>query len=341
MSMRPGKVDVKTELACGPEVGKIGAMLARPATALAVLVACLQASGAARAKEHTAGCTLLPPLIERLRTTMVLASVHRARGSSLAAYQVMRINAAALMNDPDARSCGAFTQTLSRALARASATKTAADASLELDLGYTGALALALLGQLPGGSLSAKQLDVPESAVYSEDCPDLLAIVRKLEASAPALEGRAAAVLADLKQRPRCLKVRELLDTRPERLAAAVDALLLDEQQASPSATNPIARCPELPLVLERLAGAINLGAPLYNKGDHDGCRQLYEKTARDLLGPVIPAGRCPVVRRELEGALAEAARSNTVGDAAWALRRGFDRIAGSLRPGDESAPPN
>jgi hypothetical protein len=317
----------------------IGAMLVRSAAAATVLLACFQAAPPAFAKEHAAGCTILPPLIERLRTTMVLASVHRARGSSLAAYQVMRINAAALMTEPEARNCGAFYQTLSRALARAARTSSAADASLELDLGYTGALALALIGQLPGGTLAAKQLDVPESAVYSEDCPDLLAIVRKLEAATPPLESRAASVLADLKQRPRCLRVKELLDTRPDRLAAAVDALLLDEQQASPGASNPIARCPELPLVLERLAGAINLGAPLFNKGDHDGCRQLYEKTARDLLGPVIPAGRCPVVRKELEGALTEAAQSNTVGDAAWALRRGFDRITGSLRPGD--GPPN
>ncbi len=315
-------------------------MHVRSATAAAALLSLLPVAPTA-AKEHSAGCALLPPLIERLRTTMVLASVHRARGSSLAAYQVMRINAAALLTDPEARSCGAFTTTLERALTRAARTTTAADASLELDLGYTGALALALIGELPGGSLAAKQLDVPESAVYAEDCPDLLPIVRRLEASTPALAARAAAVLADLKQRPRCGRVKELLESRPDRLPAAVDALLLDEQQASPSASNPIARCPELPLVLERLAGAINVGAPLYNKGDHDGCRRLYEKTARDLLGPVIPAGRCPVVRKELEGALTEASHSSTVGDAAWALRRGFDRIAGSLRPGDDTGPPN
>jgi hypothetical protein len=315
-------------------------MHVRAWAAAAVLLSLLPAAPSA-AKEHAAGCTQLLPLIERLRTTMVLASVHRARGSSLAAYQVMRINAAALLADPDARSCGAFTQVLDRAVSRATRTATAADASLELDLGYASALALAVAGELPGGTLTAKQLDVPESAVYAENCPDLLAIVRRLEAATPPLPARAAAVLADLKERPRCDRVKELLESRPDRLPAAVDALLLDEQQASPSANNPIARCPELPLVLERLAGAINIGAPLYNKGDQDGCRRLYEKTARDLLGPVIPAGRCPVVRKELEGALTEAGRSSTVGDAAWALRRGFDRIAGSLRPGDDSGPPN
>jgi hypothetical protein len=292
-----------------------------------------------QAKEHGAGCTLLAPSIERLRTTMVLASVHRARGSSLAAYQVMRINAAALLRDPEARGCGALTSTLERAITRAARTSTAAEASLELDLGYTAALGLALAGQLPGGTLAAKQLDVPESAMYADNCPDLLAIVRQLEGATGALESRAAAVMADLKQRPRCDRVRELLDTRPDLLPAAVDALLLDEIQASPGATNPIARCPELPLVLERLGGAISLGAPLFNKGDHDGCRRLYERTARELLGSLIPAGRCPVVRKELEGALTEASGSSNVGDAAWALRRGFDRIAGSLRPGDDDAP--
>jgi hypothetical protein len=313
-------------------------VLRRGAAALLIL---LLPGAPAVGKEHAAGCTLLAPVVERLRTTMMLASVHRARGSSLAAYQVMRINAAALLRDPDARSCGAFSRTLERSIARAAGTRTAADASLELDLGYAGALALVLAGQLPGGTMSAKQLDVPESAMYSEDCPDLMALVRRLEADSPALETRAAAVVADLKQQPRCTRVRELLDTRPDLLPAAVDALLLDEIQASPSASNPIARCPELPLVLERLGGAINMGAPLYNKGDHDGCRRLYERTARDLLGPLIPAGRCPVVRKELEGALAEAARTSSVGDAAWALRRGFDRIAGSLRPGDGDPTPS
>jgi hypothetical protein len=307
--------------------------------ALLVLLGPLAPSPAA--KEHGAACALLGPTIERLRTTMVLASVHRARGSSLAAYQVMRINAGALLRDPGARACGAFSTTLERAIARAARTPTAADASLELDLGYTAALALAIAGRLADGALIAKQLDVPESAMYADDCPDLLAIVRRLEAATPSLESRAASVVADLRQKPRCARVKDLLDTRGDQLPAAVDALLLDEILASPGATNPIARCPELPLVLERLGGAINLGAPLYNKGDHDGCRRLYERTARDLLGPIIPAGRCPVVRKELEGALAEAAGSPTVGEAAWALRRGFDRIAGSLRPGAEDPTPS
>jgi hypothetical protein len=312
--------------------------LAATAAALLVLLTPLPRLAA---KEHGAGCSLLAPTIERLRTTMVLASVHRARGSSLAAYQVMRINASALLRDPEARTCGAFSTMLERAIARAARTPTAADASLELDLGYTAALALALAGRLPDGALIAKQLDVPESAMYADDCPDLLAIVRRLEAGTPALETRAAAVMADLRKRPRCGRVKELLDTRTDLLPAAVDALLLDEILASPGASNPIARCPELPLVLERLGGAINMGAPLFNKGDHDGCRRLYERTARDLLGPLIPAGRCPVVRKELEGALAEASGSPTVGDAAWALRRGFDRIAGSLRPSDQETLPS
>jgi hypothetical protein len=291
------------------------------------------------AKELAAGCGSINPIIERMRTTMVLASVHRARGSSLAAYQVMRINAAGLLRDPAVRSCGAFVQTLERAVIRAARAVTAADASLELDLGYTAALALALAGRLPAGSISAKQLDVPESAMYAEDCPALLAIVRRLEASSPSLESRAAAVLTELRQRPGCARVKELLDTRPELLPAAVDALVLDELQASPSPRNPIARCPELPVVLERVASAISVGAPLFNRGDHEGCRSLYERTARDLLGPLIPAGRCPVVRKELEAALKESTHASAVGDAAWALRRGFDRITASLRPEDGEPP--
>ena len=98
----------------------------------------------------------------------------------------------------------------------------------------------------------------------------------------------------DLRQRPRCERVKELLDTRADLLPAAVDALLLDEAPASPSADNPIARCPELPAGARPAERRHQPGAPLFNKGDHDGCRRLYERTARDLLGQVIPARPLP-----------------------------------------------
>lgn len=284
----------------------------------------------ALAKEHAAGCEALPRIVDRMRNTLLLASVHRARGSSLAAYQVMRVNADTLMKEAGIRECGALTRYFELALRRATAADNAADASLELDLGFASALALAVAGRLPPDGIAAKRVDVPEAAQYGANCPDLFALIRRLEAPTPKLEERAAAIVADLRARPRCAEVKAALES-PIDLAGAVDALLLDEAPASPAAENPVARCPELPVVLDQVAATIRQGAPLYNKGDHQGCQRLYEQTARALTDTVIPPRRCPMVRRTLGKALQESAAAPTAGEAAWALRRGFDAVAGAV----------
>jgi hypothetical protein len=302
--------------------------------AVALTLTCALALGGAAvpalAKEHAAGCAALPRIVDRMRNTLLLASVHRTRGSSLAAYQVMRVNAVTLLKDPDTRECGALARFFEQALHRATGSGNAADASLELDLGYASALALAVAGRLPPDAIAAKRVDVPEAAQYGTDCPDLFALVRRLEAPTPKLEDRAAAILADLRARPRCGEVKAALETRND-LPGAVDALILDEAPQSPSGDNPVARCPELPVVLDRVAVTIRQGAPLYNKGDHQGCQRLYEKTTRALTDEVIPPRRCPMVRRTLTKALQESAAAPTAGEAAWALRRGFDKVAGSV----------
>jgi hypothetical protein len=287
----------------------------------------------ALAKEHGSGCGALPAVVERVRNTLLLASVHRTRGSSLAAYQVLRINADSLVHDPAVRPCGALGQFLEVALRRAAGSDTAAAASSELDLGFTAALALAVAGRAPPDTIAAKKVDVPESAQYGENCPDFLAIVRRLETPGAPLGERVAAVLRDLQAHPRCEDVRRLLDAPADLLAPAVDALVLDEAQQSPSADNPIARCPELPLVLDRLTAAVRTGVPLFNKGDHEGCRRVYAAAARALSDQVIPPHRCPVIRQTLSIAMAESGAAATADEAAWALRRGFDRIAGSVQP--------
>ena len=299
---------------------------------LAVVTVLLAGSAtAAHAKEHGAGCDDLSRVVDRVRNTLLLASVHRTRGSSLAAYQVMRLNADSLLKEPTTRQCGALAQFFQQALTRAGRADNALDASLELDLGYASVLALAVAGRLPPDAIATKRIDVPEAAQYGSDCPDLLKLVRRLEAPSPRLEERAAAVLADLRARPRCGEVKQALETKGDLLATAVDALLLDEAPASPSADNPVARCPELPVVLDVVAAAIRQGAPLYNKGDHQGCQRIYEKTAHTLSDQVIPKQRCPMIRRTLARALSEASAAPTADEAAWALRRGFDRIAGAV----------
>jgi hypothetical protein len=304
--------------------------------ALVALVAVeLVTPGRALSKEHAAGCLTLSTLVERLRNSLILAAVHRARGSSLAAYEVLRTNAEGFLNERTSPECGVLPQILERALTRAAAAETAVDASLELDLGYTAALSVALEGRVATESLALKRLDVPESAQYGEDCPDIFALARRLAAPAPGLLERVASVLADLRAQPRCPQLRELLESTPaDHLSAAVLAFVLDEVQGSPSGTNPIARCPELPTVLDRLTAVITVGAPLYNRGDHEGCWRLYDRAARSITERLVAPGHCPAVRTELESALAEAAGAPSPGEAAWALRRAFDRIAGSVSAG-------
>jgi hypothetical protein len=292
----------------------------------------LAPASAVQAKEHGAGCVTLPTLLERLRNTMLIASLHRTRGSSIAAYEVLRTNLKAFLRETEGRTCGTLPALFDRALGRADRAPSAAEAGTELDLAYAAALALALAGRLPSDMIAPKMIEVPESAQYGDGCPDLFALVRRLDAPGTPAE-RSAGVLADLREHPRCPRVKDTLESaKPSDLGAAVDAIVLDELRSASDA-NPIARCPELPLVLDRVASAIALGAPLYNRGDHEGCRSLYDGTARALTDDLIPAGRCPSVRRELATARAEAAQAMTASEAAWAFRHGFDRITESVGP--------
>jgi hypothetical protein len=323
-----------------------------------------------RAKEHAAGCPALAPALERLRSALVLSAVHRARGSSLGAYQVLATSARSVTTDRALASCPRIVAPLVRALDRAGRAPTALDATLELDVGYTEALALALTGRYLRDDFAVKRIPIPESAAYGRDCADVFQISRRLSAPGGTTEARVGAVLRDLSAKPRCPDLRRLLEaTSPENLPYAIDSIALDEPEAQegggPEAgaaaskrepgdaagaapaekekggraparadgetarANPLDRCPELPIVLERLSSAINLGAPLFNRGDHVGCQALYERTARTIATEVVPPGRCPVVRTELAGAMREAKKAPDAGEAAWALRRGFDRIAG------------
>jgi hypothetical protein len=291
----------------------------------------------AHAKEPDAACPVLPTLLTRIRATLMLAAVQRARGSSLAAYRVLRTNAELLLDDKAIAACGTVPRIFRRALARAGEAPSAMAASLALDVGFAAALSVALTGHMPSDDERVKAIDTPEASHYGEGCADLFALTRRLEPGAD-LPRRAAALRADLERQPRCKRLREALTAPPERLEDAVDLALLDEPEVTPQ--SPIARCPELPMVLDRLSSAVTAGAPLYNRGEHEACRRLYELTARALSGRALPARHCPVVRAELEKALALAAAAGTPGDAAWELRRGFDRIAGTVDGGDTQAAP-
>jgi hypothetical protein len=249
----------------------------------------------------------------------------------MAAYAVLATNARSVGAEARRAGCGALPRPLDEALARAAKAPTALDASLELDLGYAAALALALAGHVPSSTVAAKRIDVAESAHYGEDCKDVFALARRLTGTDGEPAARVGTLALELSRSDRCPAVRKLLtDVPSENVAHVIDSLVLDEPETDGVSKSPVDRCPELPAVIDRITNAINLGAPLYNKGDHQGCHKLYERTAKTLATEVIPPGRCPLVRVELAGAMREAGRAGEPGEAAWALRRAFDRITGS-----------
>jgi hypothetical protein len=284
---------------------------------------------AIQAKEHTAACVVLPALLERLRGALVLAAFHRARGSSLAAYEALRTGASGVARDGAA--CGVVPSVLDRSLTRAAGEDSALAASLRLDLGIAASLSVALTGAMSDEDAAVKMLDVAESVEYGEGCPDLFRIIGRLgQGDDAGLPARASELTAELKAGGKCAAVRKLLAAaggNRERISHALDSLRLDEPDQASDQENTVARCPELPMVLERISSTINVGAPLYNKGDHASCRDLYRRTARALRDELIPGGRCPAVRAELDSALTAAASASTPDEAAWALRHGFDHI--------------
>jgi hypothetical protein len=289
----------------------------------------LASSYSLEAKEHAASCDEIPGMIVRVRATLEAAMYQRHRGSSLGAYQVLHSTTVSMAGDAQRSGCGALGATLATALRRAGSARTALEASVELDVGLETSLSLAMSGRPPLSSSPPKLPPVAEAAIYGAECPDLYPVTLRLEGPPEGLATRVSTLLADLRDHPRCERVRRLLEgTKKDRLNEAVDSIRLDEPDPMPADdANPLHRCPEFPIVFERLSSAIAVGAPRYNAGDADGCRRLYEETARKLAGDVIARGRCPVVRGLLEAGLAGAAASSDASDAAWALRRSFDAV--------------
>ncbi|HVR62872.1 MAG TPA: hypothetical protein VMU50_13295 [Polyangia bacterium] len=306
---------------------------------LAATIVLALAPPSASSKEHAAACPELPAMIARVRAGLEAAASERVRGSSLAAYQILRTTAASMVRDADGDRCGALGRTLTSALTRAAGARTALDASVELDLGLDAALSLATDGHPRYARIPPKVLAVGEAVVYGQDCPDLFPLTVRLEGPPDSLSDRVRRVLRDLKTRPRCQRVERLLGSAaPERLAHAVDSIRLDEPDdaAPPDDAALWTRCPEFPLIVERLAAAISIGAPLYNAGDALACQRTYEAAVRAVTTDVVGVGRCPLVRTVLGTALARADAAGSANEAAWALRHGFD----SVLSGDTRAAP-
>jgi hypothetical protein len=241
---------------------------------------------------------------------------------------------------------------LSSAVRRAASSGTALDASIELDIGLDAALSLATDGHLPYATSPPKVPMIPplstssqagtlapvgEAALYGQDCPDLFKLTLLLEGPPQTLSQRVTGLLVELGAHPRCARLQRVLaGASATHLAHAVDSVRLDEPDEISGAndTDLLARCPELPLVVERLGSAIEVGAPQYNAGDPAACLETYRTAAKAITSEIVGQERCPGVRSLLATGLARAESAASPKEAAWAMRRSFDAIlSGPIGP--------
>jgi serine protease Do len=79
-----------------------------------------------------------------------------------------------------------------------------------------------------------------------------------------------------------------------------------------------------LDAVASALAGAINVGAPAYNRGEIAACLKLYSETAERLLRD---RADCPGPMKALKEGVDRAKALDDVESKAWALRDTFDGL--------------
>ena len=74
---------------------------------------------------------------------------------------------------------------------------------------------------------------------------------------------------------------------------------------------------------------AINVGAPIYNQGNHAACYMIYENASYKILYNY--GKQCKTIKGILNGALINAAVETRVTNKAWTMRKAFDRILGDV----------
>ena len=93
--------------------------------------------------------------------------------------------------------------------------------------------------------------------------------------------------------------------------------------------------------VAERVRAAIQIGAPLYNQGDHAGCARVYRETAEEILARKPSNEPRVAVMARLRSALARASERSSPTHAAWDLRWAFDDLVAAaevaLEPTDDA----
>lgn len=85
----------------------------------------------------------------------------------------------------------------------------------------------------------------------------------------------------------------------------------------------------DLTLIEEEIARAINLGAPLYNEGNHEACFRIYEGTAFDVRRKLKK--RCRKASSALMDGVEIAGKAGDYTAKAWAMRDAFDGLLAAI----------
>jgi serine protease Do len=141
--------------------------------------------------------------------------------------------------------------------------------------------------------------------------------------------GMPARYLATLLKDPRPMPFADfarLLEQSREAVAAKQHRAHLTYPLATLDGCGPDAQ----KLIVRALASAIDVGAPLYNAGDHAGCYHLYDGAASDVVRKLPPGCKAP--GRALAEAQKRAASLPDPTSQAWAMRHAFDALLDVIR---------
>jgi hypothetical protein len=129
--------------------------------------------------------------------------------------------------------------------------------------------------------------------------------------------------------------VKELLK-RPSRVSLEAFAQATAEEESQmPAVKRNIPTLPvhildgcsagSIALILKAISDAVEIGAPLYNEGNFEGCYHVYEGAASDLEHKL--KGTCDKPAKTIAEGRKKAARMSNPSDQAWALRDTFDSL--------------
>ncbi len=116
-------------------------------------------------------------------------------------------------------------------------------------------------------------------------------------------------------------------------LAAYADAGLHRDIPHHPRSLLNQCPAPQQRRLIEAIARAIDVGAPLYNQGNVEACYRIYEGAALEIQRTTP---QCPGPKRALADGLSEAAGRPDWSGKAWAMRDAFDGLI-AVVVGDEA----